>query len=181
MAGAAQRALRRAARSANATSPKKSTLPKKSPLPKKKTVSSKKTTKNAATPTKPPTPPVTMPNQTEPVAQDPAAASSSDPSRPIEAQAKQNAASTPAFPPQYVQGTTANGSQHAYEDSSGQNIIQSIETVPPELSISAARKSPLANDYSEMSPNASSPMRPASFVSATPSSRFGDQEKTPVS
>ena len=175
MAGAAQRAIRRAARSANAASPKKSTLPKQ------KTVSRKKTTKNAATPTKPPTPPVTMPNQTEPVAQDPAAASSSDPSRPTEAQAKQNAASTPALPPQYIQGTTANGSQHAHEDSSEQNIIQSIETVLPELSTSAARKSPLANDYSEMSPNVPSPMRPASFVSATPTSRFGDQEKTPVS
>jgi hypothetical protein len=164
MSGAAQRALRRAARSASATSPKKSTLPKK------KTVSRKKTAKNAATPTKPPTPPMTTPNQTEPVAQDPAVASSSDPPRPIEAQANQNAASTPALP-----------LQHTRKDSSRQNITQSIETVLPESSTSAARKSLLANEYSKMSSNVSPPMRPASFVSATPSPRSRDQEKTPVS
>ena len=164
MSGAAQRSLRRAARSASATSPKKSTLPKK------KTVSRKKTAKNAATPTKPVTPPMTTLNQAEPVAQDPAAASSSDPSRPIEPQVHQNVASTPALPP-----------QHARNDSSGQNIIQSIETVPAESSTSAARKSLLANDYSKMSPNVPPPIRPASFVSATPSPRFRDQEKTPVS
>jgi len=178
MAGAAQRSLRRTARSASATLPKKSTLPKKKTVlpkkkivsPKKKIISRKKTAKNAATPTKLSTPPMTTPNQAEPVAQDPAAASSSNPSRPTEAQANQNAISTPALPP-----------QHAREDSSAQNIIQSIETVLPESSTSAARKSLLAKYYSEMSPNVPSPMRPASFVSATPSPRFRDQEKTPVS
>ncbi len=177
MSGAVQRSLRRAARSASATSPKKSTLPKKKTVfpkkivsPKKKIISRKKTAKNAATPTKPSTPLMTTLNQAEPVAQDPAAASSSNPSRPTEAQANQNAASTPALPP-----------QHAREDSSAQNIIQSIETVLPESSTSAARKSLLAKYYSKMSPNVPSPMRPASFVSATPSSRFRDQEKTPVS
>ena len=72
---------------------------KKSPLPKKKTVSNKIITKNAATPIKPTTSPMTIPNQTKPIAQNPTTASSSNPSRPIKAQAKQNAISIPAFPP----------------------------------------------------------------------------------
>jgi len=99
MSSVAQRLLRRAARSASATLPKKSTLPKKKTvLPKKKIVSQKKkiisckkTAKNAATPTKLSTLPITTPNQTKPVTQDPTTTSSS--------QANQNAASTPALPP----------------------------------------------------------------------------------
>jgi hypothetical protein len=38
----------------------------------------------------------------------------------------------------------------------------------------------LADDYSDGSSDVPSPMRPASFVSATPSSRFG-REQTAVS
>jgi len=65
---------------------KKTVFPKKKIVsPKKKIISSKKTAKNAVTPTKPSTLPITTLNQAKPVAQDPATASSSNPSRPIEA------------------------------------------------------------------------------------------------
>jgi len=123
---------------------------------------------NAVTPTRPPTPSPVTPYKAEPVARDPAATS--------------NAASAtpPGLPLQHVQGATANSSQRAREDDSGQNIIQSTETVLPESSTSAAWKSLLADDYSDTNSDVPSPMRPASFVSATPSSRFG-REKTPVS
>ena len=67
-----------------------------------------------------------------------------------------------------------NGSQYAYKDDSRQNIIQSIKTVFPELSISAVRKSPLANNYSEISPNISPPIHLVNFISTTLSSRFRD-------
>lgn len=182
MAGAAQRAGRRAMRSGAAASRKKinsrqnmaaSSRNIASPLPSSSaaenaalpinialplnTASSAKppsSAKNAATPTKPTPSPITTPNQLEPVAQDPVAASST----PTKALANQNAA------------------QHARNDSS---IIQSTETVIAESSTSAARKSLWANDYSDTSSDAPSPMRPASFISATPSSRFGDREKTP--
>src|SRR6266576_361746 len=123
---------------------------------------------NAVTPTRPPTPSPVTPYKAEPVARDPAATS--------------NAASAtpPGLPLQHVQGATANSSQRAREDDSGQNIIQSTETVLPESSTSAAWKSLLADNYSDTNSDVPSPMRPASFVSATPSSRFG-REKTPVS
>jgi len=170
MAGTAQRSPRHAARLGAAA------LRKKPSQPKKKTVSnenaasllpSPSSADNATTPTKPPTPSPVAPYEAEPVARDPDIAS--------------NAASVtpPGLPPQHVQGTTAIGSQHAREDDSRQNIIQSTETVLPEPT-SAARKSPFADDYSDTSSDVPSPMRPASFVSATPSSRFG-KEKTPVS
>jgi hypothetical protein len=170
MAGTARRAPRYAARLGAAA------LRKKPSQPEKKAVSDKNAASllpspiadNAATPTRPSTSPPVTPYKAEPVARDPAAASNTA------------STTTPGLPPQHIQGASANGSQHAREDDSGQNIIQSTETVLPESSISATRKSPFADNYSDTSSDVPSPMRPASFVSATPSSRLG-REKTPVS
>ena len=170
MAGTARRLPRHAAYLGAAALRKKPSQPKKKTGSNENAASllpSPSSADNATTPAKPPSPSPVTPYEAEPVARDPTVAS--------------NAASVtpPGLPPQHVQGTIANGSQHAREDDSRQNIMQSTETVLPE-STSAARKSPFADDYSDTSSDVPSPMRPASFISATPSSRFG-REKTPVS
>ena len=146
-----RRVPRRAVRLGTAASSKKGDFPDTKAVSDKNAASPLSSPSGAATPAKAPTASPITPHQAEPVARDPAAASTTHLS----------------LPP--------HGSQRV-----GGDIIQSIETVIPESSTSAAKKHLLANDYSDASSNVSSPMRPLSFVSATPSLRFPDQEKKTV-